>query len=483
MLFHSWLFLLFFLIVYPTYLLLIRTRFRIPWLLLISAVFYGWWNPVYLLLLFWTATVDYLCVLGMSRTPQKRPWLWLSIINDLGLLGFFKYGKFVTDNINAVCGWLKLPFTVPDPDVGFLSAAINSLLKSLGLHCAVPAFNYLLPIGISFYIFQSLTYTIDFYRGRVDREPSFMRYLAFVSLFPPLLSGPIERASNILPQLREASVITRQDVADGLSLFVVGLFKKVALADYLALYVDPIYSTPGQHQATALALATAAFGWQLYFDFSGYTDMARGIARLFGIKLMLNFNNPYLATGLGDFWRRWHISLSSWFKDYVYISLGGNRRGEFRTYMNMCITMLVSGLWHGATWNFVIWGAIHALGRVITRAFENTAFYKTRVPTPVKQLFTFLVVTFAWIFFRARTLPDAWLIIRRIFAGTLGNPAIPLMMVLFVLAVWAYQYFFESRARALLRLAPVRIGTVILMIVYMAMFVTSGNREFIYFQF
>lgn len=483
MLFHSWIFLVFFLIVYPIYLLLRKTRFRIPWLLLISSVFYGWWNPIYLILLFWTATVDYLSVLGMSRASRKRPWLCLSILNNLGLLGFFKYGRFVTENINAVAGWLRLPFTVPDPNVSFLSSTVNAILKSLGLHCTVPEFNYVLPIGISFYIFQSLTYTIDYYRGRVDREPSFLRYVAFVSLFPPLLSGPIERASNILPQLRNTPIITRQDVTDGLSLLVVGLFKKVALADYLALYVDPIYSTPTGHQAPALALATVAFGWQLYFDFSGYTDMARGIARLFGIRLMLNFNNPYLATGLGDFWRRWHISLSSWFKDYVYVSLGGNRKGEFNTYRNMCLTMLISGLWHGATWNFVIWGAVHALGRVVTRALENTAFYQTKVPKPVKQLFTFIIVSFAWIFFRARTLPDAWLIVCRIFTGGLSRPEIPLMMIVFVLAVWLYQYFYESRVRLFLRLAPVRIGIVVLMIVYMAMFVTSSNKEFIYFQF
>jgi D-alanyl-lipoteichoic acid acyltransferase DltB (MBOAT superfamily) len=407
----------------------------------------------------------------------------LSILNDLGLLGFFKYGRFVTENINAVINWLKLPFIIPDPNVSFLSSTINAILKSIGLHCSVPEFNYVLPIGISFYIFQSLTYTIDYYRGRIDREPSFMRYVAFISLFPPLLSGPIERASNILPQLRDTPIITKQDVTDGLSLFVVGLFKKVALADYLALYVDPIYSTPAGYQTPALILATVAFGWQLYFDFSGYTDMARGIARLFGIRLMLNFNNPYLATGLGDFWRRWHISLSSWFKDYVYVPLGGNRKGEFNTYKNMCLTMLISGLWHGATWNFVIWGAVHALGRVLTRALENTAFYKAKIPKPAKQLLTYTIVTFAWIFFRARTLPDAWLIVCRIFTSGSSRPEIPLMMIVFILVVWLYQYFYESRVRLFLSLAPVRIGIVVLMIVYMAMFVTSSNKEFIYFQF
>ncbi len=205
-----------------------------------------------------------------------------------------------------------------------------------------------MPVGISFFVFQSMTYTIDYYRGQVEREPNFLRYAAFVAMFPQLLSGPIERARNILPQLCQAPAISRQDVADGCSLFIVGLFKKVALADYLALYVDRIYGSPGQFEAPALVLASFAYAWQICFDFSGYTDMARGAARMLGIRLMLNFDNPYLADGLGDFWRRWHISLSTWFRDYVYIPLGGSRRGELATYRNMCLTMVISGLWHGA---------------------------------------------------------------------------------------------------------------------------------------
>ena len=265
-----------------------------------------------------------------------------------------------------------------------------------------------------------MSYTIDFYRGHIERERSFIRYATFVSLFPQLVAGPIERASNLLPQLHGTPRIKRQDVSDGLSLFVVGLFKKIALADYLALYVDPVYASPDSYQAPALLLATFAFAWQIYFDFSGYTDMARGIGRMLGIRLMLNFDNPYLATGLGDFWRRWHISLSTWFRDYVYIPLGGNRHGELRTYVNMVLTMLISGLWHGAMWTFVIWGAVHAAGRVLTRSLEQTAFYRERVPTLAKQVLTFCVVTLAWVFFRAQSINDAWLILGRI--GTSGWP-------------------------------------------------------------
>ena len=483
MFFHTWTFLAFFLIVYPGYLAVKGTRLRLPWLLLASYVFYAWWNPVFLLLIAWATTVDYLAVVGMARTRWRRPWLVLSIVNNLGLLGFFKYGKFVVDSLNALAEWLRLPYGLSDPDVGFLSDAVNAVLGRLALPYAVPEFSYLTMVGISFYVFQSMSYTIDYYRGKIDREPSFICYATFVSLFPRLLAGPIERASNVLPQLHGTPRITRGDVADGLSLFVVGLFKKIALADYLAQYVEPVYASPANYQAPALLLATLAFSWQIYFDFSGYTDMARGIGRLLGIRLMLNFNNPYLATGLGDFWRRWHISLSTWFKDYVYIPLGGNRRGEVRTYVNMVLTMLISGLWHGALWTFVLWGAVHAVGRVFTRALETTAFYRDRVPTLAKQVLTFSLVTLAWVFFRARSASDAWLILRRIATGGLADPAFPLLMAGLVLSIWLYQYVYESRLRGLLRPAPVRLGLVVGMALYMAAFITSGEKAFYYFQF
>ncbi len=483
MLFHTWVFLAFFLTFYPVYLLVKGTWFRLPWLLAASYVFYGWWNPVYLLLILWATTVDYLAVLAMARTRWKKPWLALSIVNNLGLLGFFKYGRFVVDNVNALAERFDLPYGLSDPNVCFLSEGLNSVLSSLHLSYHVPDFSYLLPVGISFYVFQSMSYTIDFYRGQVELERSFIRYATFVSLFPQLVAGPIERASHLLPQLQRTPRITRDDVADGLSLFVVGLFKKVALADYLAMYVDPVYSAPEEYGSPALLLATFAFAWQIYFDFSGYTDMARGIGRSMGIRLMLNFDNPYLATGLGDFWRRWHVSLSTWFRDYVYIPLGGNRHGELRTYLNMVLTMLISGLWHGAMWTFVLWGAVHAAGRVLTRSLERTAIYRNRVPTLAKQVLTFSVVMLAWVFFRAQSIHDAWLILGRILTGGLADPAFPLLMTGLVLSIWLYQYLYESRFRFLVSAGPVRIALVFGMLVYMAAVVTSGNQEFIYFRF
>ena len=341
----------------------------------------------------------------------------------------------------------------------------------------------LLPVGISFYVFQSMSYTIDFYRGNVERETSFIRYATFVSLFPQLVAGPIERARNLLPQLKNHPKIRLQDFTDGLSLFVVGLFKKVALADYIALYVDKVYGTPGEYESAALLLATFAFGWQIYFDFSGYTDMARGIGRMLGIRLMLNFNNPYLATGLGDFWRRWHISLSTWFRDYVYVSLGGNRKGKIITYRNLILTLLISGLWHGAAWTFLIWGAVHAVGFALTRNLERNEFYQVKIPRLFKQFWVFAFVTLAWIFFRASGWDQAVLILSRIFSFTMTDPQFPLVMLILILLVWAYQFAYESRAQQILTLAPVRIGTMVFMILYLAIFATSSNQPFIYFQF
>ena len=459
MLFHTWTFVVFFAVFYPVYRAVKRTRLEMWWLAIASYVFYGWWNPYYLLIIFYGTVADYLIVVGMDRWPRRKAWLLaLSIVSNIGLLAFFKYWHFLTFNINVVLGWG-------------------------GLHCDFPAPNVMLPVGISFFTFQSMSYIVDCYRGAVERERSFIRYAAYVSLFTQLVAGPIERASNLLRQLRDERPITWQDASDGLSLFVVGFFKKVALADSLALYVDKVYAQPSEFQAPALALATFAFAWQIYFDFAGYTDMARGLARFLGIRLMLNFNNPYLADGLGDFWNRWHISLSTWFKDYVYIPLGGNRHGKLRTYFNMALTMVISGLWHGANWTFLIWGALHASGRVLTRELEEASFYKTHVPRLAKQLFVFLFVLVTWVFFRAGSVGEAWLILTRIATSGWAAPMVPALFIAMALAVWLYQYAFESKARWVLELAPVRVGCAVAMIVWLAMFSAGGATKFIYFQF
>ena len=458
MLFHTWTFALFFAVVYVGHLIFRRTRLKLLWLLAASYVFYAWWNPLYLLLLAHATFIDWLAVRQMARS--RRRWLWLvfSILNNVSILAFFKYAGFIVRNANAILG-------------------------ALGVGHEVSAPGLLLPVGISFYTFQSLSYTVDFYRGLIEREPSLLRYATFASLFPQLVAGPIERAGHLLPQLREENRISRADVTDGLSLFAVGLFKKIALADYLAKYVDQVYAMPGESSGLALALATFAFGWQIYFDFSGYTDMARGVARMMGFRLMLNFRHPCLATGLGDFWDRWHISLSSWFKRYVYIPLGGNRHGTLKTYRNMALTMLISGLWHGASWTFVIWAALHAFGRFLTRELERTTFYAERVPRLLKQVAVFVFVTFAWVFFRAPTFGDAKVIVGRMFTSGLGDPRFPLLALGLVLSIWVYQYLCESPLRRLLEWAPVKIAIAVFLIVYVTVCPEGGGQPFIYFQF
>jgi len=533
MLFHTWPFLIFLLIVLPGYLALRRTGFWVPWLLVASYVFYGWWNPYYLVLILYSTALDYVIVALMDHCPRtpstvdlaarglrlrfpdrvlrgayvgsalatlacglgilwgpasarplmagiaflvflmalgalwgsRKIWLIVSLINNLSLLVFFKYADFIFENLNGLLAWVGVTWHFPEA----------STLMPFG-------FEYVLPVGISFYTFQSMSYTIDFYRGHLEREPSFVRFATFVSFFPQLVAGPIERSSNLLPQFHRVPKIRREDVTDGLSLFLVGLFKKLALANYLSFYVERVYDRPQDFGAPALILATVAFAWQIFFDFSGYTDMARGVARVMGFHLMLNFNNPYLATGLGDFWSRWHISLSTWFRDYVYIPLGGNRSGALVTYRNLFLTMLVSAVWHGAAWTFVIWGLLHAVGILVTRELERSAWYRERMPRFLKQLAVFAFVCFAWIFFRAESLADAWWIVRRIVLFGWQDPGVPLLMLGLMGAVWLYQFLYESRWRKVLEWSPVRVGLAALMIIYLCLG-SSGGGAFIYFQF
>lgn len=533
MLFHTWPFLLFVLIVLPVFFALRKTRLWLPWLTVASYFFYGWWNPYYLILVVYSTLLDFFLVALMDHCPRHgnavdvrgrltrlrfddpvlkyaflgsvagalgilalalfgpqtlRPamgllgvivllmalgsllssrqiWLLISLVNNLALLLFFKYARFVVENLNELFNWCHWSIKLSDP----------SALMPFG-------FQYLLPAGISFFTFQSLSYTIDFYFGNVQRERNFLRFATFVCFFPQLMAGPIERAKNLLPQFRQFPAVRWQNFTDGGSLFLVGLFKKLALANYLSYYVERVYDNPGSRSAPELILGTMAFGWQIFFDFSGYTDMARGIAKIMGFDLILNFNNPYLATGLGEFWTRWHISLSSWFRDYVYIPLGGNRNGTLSMYRNLFITFFISGIWHGANWTFVIWGALHGLGVMITRELERSAFYRERVPKLCKQTGVFLFVSFTWIFFRAESLGDAWLVVRRIFSAGWQDPQIPLLMVLLVTLVWLYQFCYESKLRPVLQASAVRVAIAVFIVLYLCV-CSSGGGTFIYFQF
>ena len=457
MLFHTWPFLVFFAIVYPIFLLLRKTPFWGHWLAIASYVFYGWWNPLYLILIVYSTALDYWCVRRMMRTDRRLLWLWVSLVNNLGLLALYKYVGFVCENINYLLLRFDLPYEIEAPD-------------------------WRLPVGISFFTFQSMSYTIDYYRGNVEAEPSFLRFATFVSFFPQLVAGPIERAKNLLPQLRTAPRISRENLSDGVSLFLTGLFKKVALSNYLAAYADRIFDVPERYDASHLTFAIFAFAWQIYFDFSGYTDMARGVARVMGFNLMLNFRHPYLATGLTDFWSRWHISLSTWFRDYVYIPLGGNRSGTFRTYRNLFLVMLISGFWHGANWTHVIWGAAHGLAAVVMRPIERSTWYD-KIPSFFRQLFIFAFVCFCWIFFRAANVTDAWTIITRITSTGWSDPEFPLLLAGLIVLVWIYQWLSESKFSFLVENRWVKIALAIAMVLYLSVAPGQGDKPFIYFQF
>jgi len=458
MLFNSWIFIVFFIVTCGVFLGMIRTRFWLHWLLIASYFFYGWLNPLYVVLIVYTTVVTYFSGMRIENSSGKKIWLLISILNNILVLGFFKYAGFASENLNALLHFFNFSLVIPQP-------------------------GFLLPVGLSFYTFIAAGYSIDVYRGTISAERNIIRFAAFVSFFPYLLAGPIERAHNMLPQFKTTPTIRMEHITEGLSLFVVGLFKKIALADFLALYVAKVYGNPSEFQGLASLMATYAFAWQIYFDFSGYTDMARGCARILGFNLMLNFDNPYLASGLGEFWRRWHISLSCWFRDYLYIPLGGNRKGKLNTYRNMILTMLVAGLWHGAAWNFVIWGGLHALGRCVTRELESTRFYRDRLPKILKQLIVFHYVCVTWIFFRAETFGKAVTILKGIFSFPWTNPQFSVVALLFIAGIWLYQFVYESRFRKITELSAVKTVLMLSMILYMIFFRTSGYEVFIYFRF
>ena len=457
MLFHTWTFLVFFAVVWVGYRLLRGTKAATPWLLIASYVFYGAWRPSYLLLLIYSTVVDYVAVAAMARGRRRRLWLAISLVNNLGLLGVVKYGSFVIGNLDAAAGALGMAMPLEPP-------------------------GWELPVGISFYTFQSLSYTIDFYRGRCGAEPSFLRFATYVSFFPQLVAGPIERSESLLPQLASPRRITWDDLAAGGSLFLVGLFKKVALADPLMQALEPYYADPSRHGAPTMLLATLAFAWQIYFDFSGYTDMARGVARAFGFQLMVNFRRPYLATGLSDFWTRWHVSLSQWFRDYVYVPLGGNRVGVVRWVVNVMVTFLLSGLWHGAAWHFVLWGAWHGIGLVIMRPIERLKAWQ-RVPVMFRWLFVQAFVLLGWSWFRVESDADIPLLIGSLVRWDSCEWVIPPWLMFLIAAVWVHEALSESRWGGKIRSAYVSMPLAIAMLIYLALIPTATVSRFIYFQF
>ena len=406
MLFNSLHFLVFFVVVTTVY-FAIPHKYR--WFLLLSSscYFYMAFIPVYILILGFTIVIDYFAGIFLEKTDGKRKkwFLIASLIANIGVLAIFKYYNFLNENLSG-------------------------LLNTLGRQNPVPYLSIILPIGLSFHTFQAMSYTIEVYRGKQKAERNFGIYALYVMFYPQLVAGPIERPQNLIHQFYEKHSFDYQRITGGLKLMAWGLFKKVVIADRLAIAVDTVYNNPFQQQGLSMVIATVFFSFQIFCDFSGYSDMAIGAARVMGFRLMKNFDRPYHSKSIHEFWGRWHISLSSWFRDYLYISIGGSRVTIPRWYLNLFIVFLVSGLWHGANWTFVIWGALHGFYLVFALVTKKIREKFTKVTglskypgfhNAIQTVVTFLLVTFSWIFFRADTFSEALYIIKHSVTDTGRN--------------------------------------------------------------
>jgi len=451
-------------------------------LLIASYYFYACWKPEYLVLLVTATLLNYLIGLALGKEKsqlRRKVFLVLSLVSSLGLLFGFKY-------------------------LSFLGESVNVLFDKLGMSAKLPLPYMLLPIGISFYTFQVLSYTIDVYRKVRAPERHLGVFALYVAFFPQLVAGPIERSTHLLPQFLERHTFEYVRVTNGLKLMVWGFFKKLVIADRVAVAVNSVYGDPAAYTGVPLILATYLFAFQVLCDFSAYTDIARGAAKILGFDLMENFRRPYLATSIRDFWHRWHISLTSWFRDYVYIPLGGNRVGKWRWYYNIVVIFTLSGLWHGAAWTFVVWGVLHASYMLIgiwtrplrTRVLgllgidEQSTLWKW-----IRRGITFNLVTFGWIFFRANGLSDAWYIVTHLFSGISLNLhfgigiglyefGIAMMAILFLELMHVYQETGHSVLSTVSVWAlPIRWAAYYAVVFAILCFGEFGFEEFIYFQF
>jgi len=478
MLFNSLDFAIFLPVVFALYWLLNGKRLRWQNILVVVAsyLFYGWWDWRFLSLIAFSTAVDFIVGIQIARSDRRRTrlaLLWVSVSVNLGFLGFFKYCNFFVENFAAA----------------FTAFGADFSPGSLGI---------ILPVGISFYTFQTLSYTIDIYRRKLEPTRDFITFAAFVSFFPQLVAGPIERATNLLPQFQRRRKFDYGQAVDGLRQILWGLFKKIVIADQCAPHVNAIFNNWQDYSGSTLLLGAVLFAFQIYCDFSGYSDIAIGTSRLFGFDLRRNFAYPYFSRDIAEFWRRWHISLSTWFRDYVYIPLGGSRCGGGRKVRNIFIVFLLSGFWHGASWNFVAWGALHALfflpflltGRNRTH-LGNVA--EGRLLPSAQELFgmacTFGLVVLAWVFFRAEDLGSAVAYIGTIFsASLLSIPQIlPKKTILLVIAFVLVEWVGRNDEHALQRLfvsypTPVRWGAYYLLVVAIIMW-GGQQQDFIYFQF
>ena len=466
MIFNSVAFLFFFIIVFTSYWLIPRKHFKWQNILLLVAsyVFYGWWDWRFLSLIAFSTVLDY--VVGIKihdSVSKKKMFLTISLISNLGLLCVFKYFNFFIDS------WVNL-------------------WSLFGYEMSVSTLNIILPVGISFYTFQTMSYSIDIYRGELKATRNFIEFATFVSFFPQLVAGPIERASNLLPQLAGEREMSLVRFKNGLFQIFIGFFRKVVVADAIGAIIDGIYNAPDIHNASSIVMAVVLYSFQIYFDFSGYSDIAIGTAKILGFDFKRNFNLPYFSVSITEFWRRWHISLSTWLRDYLYIPLGGNKKGIKIQYRNLFITMLLGGLWHGSSWNFVIWGAIHGLLLSIEKRFHLIP----KKYTLLKNLFIFSLVSLIWIFFRVLSFDDSIVMFTKLIKGPylapyIGNISSLISLIYGLLIAFIFDIYIFKKDVALEEFGSKLSKTSFLLIstfilINIVLFFSSSSN-FIYFQF
>lgn len=478
MLFNSLNFAIFLPIVFLLYWFVANKNLKLQNLLLLvsSYFFYACWDWRFMFLLIFSTLLDYFTGLKMAESKTnhaKTFWFWLSVIINLGFLAVFKYYNFFAESF-------------------------ADLIANFGLHVNPWTLKVILPVGISFYTFHGLSYVIDIYKNRIPAEKNFVEYSVFVSFFPLLVAGPIERATHLLPQIKVKRNFDYDKAVDGLRQILWGLFKKIVIADQCAIYANQIFNDAGHQSGSNLFLGALFFTFQIYGDFSGYSDIALGTARLFGIELLRNFAFPYFSRDIAEFWRRWHISLSTWFRDYLYIPLGGSKGGTWMKVRNTFIIFLVSGFWHGANWTFIAWGFLNALfimPSIIFNTHRNNLeiVAKGRILPSIKELFsiiiTFLLAVFAWIFFRASSISSAFAYIKGLFSASLfTTPTVmPYIVFFFIVFFMIVEWFGREQEYALNQFGlnwprPVRQGFYMLLIVAIFLFSTK-EQQFIYFQF
>lgn len=473
MLFNSLTFIVFFAIVLLLHNLPFSWRAKKTNLLIASYLFYAAWNPPFIILVWLSTIVDWKVAHKIHLTENKntrKMLLLISILVNLGILAFFKYGDFLLQNWQA-------------------------LMATMGVDYQVPEWSIILPVGISFYTFQTMAYSLDVYFKRAKPSKSFLDFALFVTFFPQLVAGPIVRPTHLLPQFEKERKATRNMLIWGLGLITLGLFQKVVIADgILASISDDVYGARGAVSFIDAWLGTFAFAGQIFSDFAGYSTTAIGVALTLGFSLPSNFNYPYAAIGFSDFWRRWHISLSSWLRDYLYIPLGGNKKGPIRTYINLMLTMLIGGLWHGASWTFVVWGGLHglylAIERMLKKTWGDVAWIKRRMIQVLLALLTYLLINVTWVFFRAQSFPQAFGMVQSMLGlNPEGKAVLATIHMILVSVVTLGMVFTHWRMRNTSLEAVVEktswpvLGTLWGLMLFLIIITQGSGDAFIYFQF